>query len=306
MPAVRPPRPSDVDAAPSVPLLKSNEIAALLRVHPKQIYRLLDQGLPARRVGSEWRFVRDEVLAWSEGRSAGTNDPRPAAKSSSLGPPPLLAANGDVVVEILLRLQRESGRPLVGLVQTDAEGALTALRDEQVLFAGFHGETPPSYLDDVRIARLQLGSREVGLAVPGKVPLATIDDLAGRRLAGRPSTAGIRGHLDRALERAGLSLARLRTKLSVHPSHVETIAAIARGEADVALTSAGWARRFGLAFLPLAREPYDILLRAAHLGHPAAVGLCETAQDPALRRALEQLGGYDATGAGAIRYSTGG
>ena len=84
---------------------------------------------------------------------------------------------------------------------------------------------------------------------------------------------------------------------------VETIAAVACGEADVALISAGWARRFGLAFTPIAKEPYDILLRAAHLGLPAAVGLCETAQDAAFEALLAKEGGYDTRGVGAIRYS---
>ncbi len=43
-------------------LLKSVEVAALLNVHPKHVYRLLRRGLPGRRVGGDWRFDRDEVL----------------------------------------------------------------------------------------------------------------------------------------------------------------------------------------------------------------------------------------------------
>jgi excisionase family DNA binding protein len=51
-------------------LLTSTECAALLRVHPKHLYRLLRRGLPGHRVGGgHWRFDRDEVLAWMRTRS---------------------------------------------------------------------------------------------------------------------------------------------------------------------------------------------------------------------------------------------
>jgi putative molybdopterin biosynthesis protein len=52
-------------------LLTSAEVARLLRVHPKHLYRLLRQGLPGRRAGrGHWRFRRDEVLAWLGAREA--------------------------------------------------------------------------------------------------------------------------------------------------------------------------------------------------------------------------------------------
>ena len=41
------------------------EVAQLLRVHQTTIYRLLrGNGLPGFRVGSEWRFSRQAVVAW--------------------------------------------------------------------------------------------------------------------------------------------------------------------------------------------------------------------------------------------------
>jgi excisionase family DNA binding protein len=51
-------------------LLTSAEVAQLLRVHPKHLYRLLRRGLPGHRVdGGHWRFDREEVLAWMRARS---------------------------------------------------------------------------------------------------------------------------------------------------------------------------------------------------------------------------------------------
>lgn len=54
-------------------MLTSVEVAQLLHVHPKHIYRLLRQGLPGHRVGrGHWRFHRAEVLAWFDDRDRGS------------------------------------------------------------------------------------------------------------------------------------------------------------------------------------------------------------------------------------------
>jgi len=50
-------------------LLTSVEVARLLRIHPKHLYRLIRKGLPGLRVGQgNWRFRRQEVIAWFEAR----------------------------------------------------------------------------------------------------------------------------------------------------------------------------------------------------------------------------------------------
>jgi len=50
------------------------EVAGLLRVHPRLIYRLADSGaLPAARVGHKWRFSRRKVVAWLEAGGTASN-----------------------------------------------------------------------------------------------------------------------------------------------------------------------------------------------------------------------------------------
>ena len=133
-------------------MLKSADVAELLRVHPKQVYRLLARGLPAHRVGGEWRFSREEVLAWS---GVPAERPLPLARAQ-VDAPPLLAANGDVVIEILVRQLLTEGKPLVGLVQLDSASALERLVARTILLlAGFHGDAPPSHADAARLARIE-------------------------------------------------------------------------------------------------------------------------------------------------------
>ncbi len=53
-------------AEPAV--LDLGEAAALLRVDTAAVAELAERGeLPGRRVGGEWRFARDTVLAWLGG-----------------------------------------------------------------------------------------------------------------------------------------------------------------------------------------------------------------------------------------------
>lgn len=287
-------------------LLKSGEVARLLRVHPKQIYRLLAQGLPGRRVGAEWRFLRDEVLAWSQHRDAvpaPASQPIPSMPAPAAArPPPLLAANGDVVVEILLRRLRDERGLLLGLVQADRGSAFAHLAEGAVLLAGFHGEPPPSHVAAVRLARIHLVRRDIGLAHPASVRLARVTDLARKRLAGRAGTAGVRAHLDRALADAGTSAAKLRTRILPFDSHREAACALVRGEVDAALLTSAWAARVGMPFLCLATESYDLVLRAENLGEPACVAVCEVAQSPAFRAELGAIPGYEASSSGEIRY----
>src|SRR5262245_66130273 len=107
-PARRPTRPSaparPPRAVPASGLLTTAEAAALLHVHPKQVYRLFARGLPHRRVGDEWRYDRDELLAWSGG------SPRAAVFASV--PPSVVASNGDVAVGLLLALATSETGPV--------------------------------------------------------------------------------------------------------------------------------------------------------------------------------------------------
>jgi excisionase family DNA binding protein len=281
------------------PLLKSADVARLLQVHPKHIYRLLARGLPAHRMGGEWRFSREEVLAWSgvpgEKRA---EEPRRAAPEV----PPLLAANGDIVIEILIARLIAADAPLVGFVQLDRGRALERLAKRAVLLAGFHGAVPPSHLDADRLARVHLVAREIGLALPRGARLRRIKDLAKKRLALRPPSAGVRAHFDAALAKERVTLASLRCKAALFDSHRDAVFAVLRGEADVALTTSAWAERVGLGFFPLAKEPYDLLVYADCLGTPVCVAACEVAQSSAFRKGLGKIAGYDAKNAGEIRY----
>ena len=298
---------STTGAAPE--LLTGAEVAALLRVHPKQVYRLLRQGLPGLRVGGEWRFVHDDVLAWASQR-AGTGEParesEPRASEAPArivvpdAPPPLVAANGDVVIELLLGLLPRAGA-LTGLVQADRSTGQQMLQARRVLAAGVHGGRPPARLGGERLVLLYLAEREVGVAFARGLKVRHQADVVKRRVATRPLTAGVRHVLDGWLDEAGMS-AQVNQRATEHASHQDVVWAVARGEAEVGVTTGAWARRAGLGFLPLASEPYALALFASSIGTPAGVALCETAQGKAFRDRLAAAGGYTSASTGTLRF----
>ena len=295
-----------VPKPPSPPgLLKSSEVAALLNVHPKHVYRLLRRGLPARRVGGDWRFDRDEVLAWAGARQAGEDAPAVAPEQASTGgASPLLAANGDVVVDLLLQLVNERP-PLLGFIRADRDRALDLLAAGEVLLAGSHGRAFPALTAGIRLARIHLVDREVGLAAPAGKAVPAPSRLGRLRLGYRPQSAGVVVHLEKTARDEGLDLDKLLARAVILGSHFEVVSGIARGTLDVGLTSRAWADALGLAFRPLAVESYGLLVRATELPRPEVVRLCEVAQSRRFLDRVAAIPGYSTTGSGVIRYDPG-
>lgn len=284
------------------PWLTSRQVAAVLGVHPKHIYRLLKRGLPGRRVGGEWRFRRDEVLAWSQRGGVTTAPPPAVTESVSAGPASLLAANGDVVVRVLLAHLNAGDGALWGFVQADRTLALRWLGEGRVTAAGSHGGAPPARVGEHRVARVHLVEREVGLAARAEKSIPALGALHRARLASRPVSAGVHAHLVDALHRAKVAPEKALARAKAFASHGEVVDAVLRGEADVGLTTRALAARRGLAFRVLATEGYGLLVRSGDLGAPAVVRLCEVAQSAALRAALGAEAGYDPARSGDIRY----
>ena len=285
--------------AETAALLTSREVADLLRVHPKQVYRLLRRGLPARRVGAEWRFDRAEVMAWSGAEAPRAQPPSPAPGSA---PPSIVAANGDVVVALLLRAANALGAPLLGFVQTDAARGIALLEQGAVLAVGAHAGGFPSHAGGDRAARVHLASREIGLLFRREARPPRLADLRRLRFASRPSTAGVRRLLDAALLRARLDPAAAHRRAVLLDSHLDVVLEVTSGRAEVGLGSRAWGGRAGLAFAPVATEDYGLIVKARDLGDPRVVRICEVAQGQHFRDAVEAEAGYDARGAGDIRY----
>jgi len=281
--------------------LTTVEVARLLNVHPKHVYRLLKRGLPARRVGGDWRFDRDEVLRWAapnEGADRASATQAPVFEGVA---PALLAANGDVAVELLLDLVNDRA-PLVGFVRADRDRALELLAAGEVMLAGSHGRAFPAMSGGMRLARIHVVDREVGLVAPPGKPVPAPARLSRLRFAYRPQSAAVVVHLEKVAKEEKLDLGKMLGKAERLGSHREVVFGVLRGEFDVGLATRAWAETVGLGFRALAVESYGLLLRATDLPRPEIVRICEVAQGRHFLDRIGAIAGYDATGCGVMRY----
>jgi putative molybdopterin biosynthesis protein len=139
-----------------------------------------------------------------------------------------------------------------------------------------------------------------GLVVRPGAQVRGLGDVAGQRLrlVNREPGAQARTLLDRERHRLGLSPAELPGYDSRAAGHLQVAAAIAGGLADAGVSSEPAALAYGLDFIPLASERFDLVLPAKHAASREVQGLLKVLTSPWLLAQLASLPGYDAARCG--------
>ena len=114
----------------------------------------------------------------------------------------------------------------------------------------------------------------------------------------REPGAEARRLLDRELDRLGIDPAELPGYDTRAGGHLQVASAVAAGLADAGVASEPAARAYGLAFVPLADERFDLVLPEAHLGSREVQGLLRVLASPWLLAQLASLPGYDPAACG--------
>ena len=84
-------------------------------------------------------------------------------------------------------------------------------------------------------------------------------------------------------------------------SHLTMAAAIAEGEADLAIGTERISRQMdGIDFIPLLEERYDLALKKEQLDSPPVQKLIAVMNQPAFRRELSRFSGNDYRDSGKI------
>jgi molybdate-binding protein/DNA-binding transcriptional regulator YhcF (GntR family) len=152
---------------------------------------------------------------------------------------------------------------------------------------------------------VRLAERNLGWIVPPGNPLglATIADLSRPqvRFANRQSGSGTRIWLDEALRRAGIDPAHVEGYTDEHTTHSDVARAVAEGAANSGLGLEAVAAAFGLDFVPLLVEPYDLVMPAGKAQNEPYKGLLDWLGSDAARAALSRANGYDCRHTGETR-----
>ena len=127
-----------------------------------------------------------------------------------------------------------------------------------------------------------------------------IQDL-GRKdvtIVNREPGAGSRLMLDSYLQKCGVPVRSVNGYKEIASGHLPAAWQVKMGRADCCLATKTAACVFGLDFIPLESERYDLVIRKQNLNHPGIQILLETLGRTSFRRELEGLGGYDTRIAG--------
>lgn len=143
---------------------------------------------------------------------------------------------------------------------------------------------------------------EQGLVTRAESPVRGVEDLIkkGTRIVNREKGAGSREVLDQHLRAAGISPERIPGYRRIVNGHMPAAQAVAENEADCCIATRSAARAFGLRFIPLATERYDLVIRRQFAKLPAIEAMLDALNRSALRRKLETLAGYDTVHTGEV------
>jgi len=223
----------------------------------------------------------------------------------------------DLTLDLLAQFLAERGRKLVS-ANAGSLGGLVALRRGEAHFAGSHLLDPAtgeynlsyiaSYLPDTPVQLLKWVGRQQGLLVGKNNPkgIQSLRDLARPEVCyvNRQRGAGTRVLLDYHLQQLGITAEMVQGYDQEEYTHLAVAAAVASGRADCGLGIQAAARALDLEFIPLFSERYDLVIPCAHLADPKTRDLLspvfDLMVDPAFRKAVEALEGYEVEDMGQI------
>lgn len=223
----------------------------------------------------------------------------------------LLMAGCDPAMSVLARHLQKANIELV-LAHRNSSQALDLLRSGSVHIAGSHlrdEATGESNLPQVRklfprgtALVFAFAVWEEGIVVAKGNPKAIreIADFArkGIALINREPGSGSRSLLDSSLKRLDIASSKVTGYKQVAHGHLPAAWQVRMGHADCCVATRAAARVFGLDFIPLISERYDLVIRKQHIALPGVQLLLDTLNRTAFRRELEGLGGYDTSAAG--------
>jgi len=220
----------------------------------------------------------------------------------------LLIAGSDPGVSVLLRQLRRNGVDAVAIPRNGTQ-ALDLLEQSMVHVAGLRikDEATGEYNLHVIRERFPKGTvsvasyafREAGIVIARGNPkgIMGIEDLAREdvRIVNREAGSGVRETLDSWLKKHDVPARDIAGYETVETCHMSAAWQVKNGAADCCLAVKAAACAFGLDFITLERERYDLVIRKRNLDNPGVRALLNVLCLAAFRRELEGLGGYDAS-----------
>ena len=194
-------------------------------------------------------------------------------------------------------------------------GGIMAVRRGEAHIAGVHlldegdGSYNTSFIQKYfpggGVRLVECVGRTQGLMLPPGNPqgIRGLEDLAreGLRYVNRQKGSGTRILMDYLCKKSGMDTARIYGYDREEFTHTSVAAQIANRTADAGMGIYSAARLYGLDFLPICMEQYDLLIPDSAFDTPMVQKLLEVLRGGAFRARLERLGGYQVERPGEVR-----
>jgi putative molybdopterin biosynthesis protein len=283
------------------------------------------KGQPVRvcQIGSRWVSVpvsaspyllpEADGIIQRTGKTAGRADLVVFAKEEA-SQKRLVLAGCDPATGLLAHMvEKISGVEIVSAAAS-SKLALTWLSEGKVHIAGSHLEDPKTGEFNLPYIRKQFPDEdfivitfarwEEGFVVAAGNPkrIRKIEDLARKnvKFANREAGSGSRGLLDQLMQTAKMDAQKVQGYNRIAHGHLAAAYCVVSREADVCLATRSAAQTFGLDFVPLHSERYDLVMRKRTAELPAVKAFLDVLQRATLRRKLEVLAGYDTSQTGTL------
>ncbi len=279
------------------------ELAELLRIKERKVYDLAASGtVPCAKITGKLLFPERDVRAWID--SGRTDTPSPA-----LIRPNTFLGSHDPLLDWALR-QSQSG--LATYFDGSADGLARFVAGEGIATGMHLRDRGSGAWNTAAVEHAAAGSNAVlvswatrsrGIVYREDVRrIETLADLTGCRFSARQAGSGSQTLFSDLAAEAGLNLGSL-TMTEPAPSETEAVLAVVRGEADAAFGLQAVAQPYGLTFLPLVEERFDLLVDRRAWFEPALQRLWAFTRTEAFRQYADGLPGYDARQVGEVRWN---
>jgi len=289
-------------------LMTTTEVADYLRLRQRKIYELVRQRrIPCSRITGKLLFPRQTIDLWLA-RQIEFDGPELRVA------PPIAAGSHDVLMEWALRESKCDLAHLAG----GSEDGLRRLAAGQAVLAGLHIVDPASGEYNVPALRslggvadfvlIEWAKRTQGLVVAPGNPLGfrKLADIVRKRarLMTRQRGAGAQILLSHLFAGEGLRLEDVKRAATPALTETDLAAAVLDGEADCGLGIEAVARRFGLGFIPLQSERFDLAMHRRDYFEPPIQKLLAFGRTPAFAAQAAALRGYDVSQFGRVVYNS--
>ncbi len=299
-------------------MMNTKEVAHYLGIHEKQVYALIkSKRIPSTRITGKWVFPKKLIDQWIESnaqRSLG----QAREKSRRIEGALLASGSNDPILDILHTHMRTLYPEFyIFTANTGSTDGLKALNKGYTDIAWSHLFDPktgeynipflPSYVPDIKPVVVNLFCRDMGFLVAAKNPLGIqgFEDLARKevKFINRQKGAGTRVLLDYYLKKLRISHSEIKGYEKEVYTHLEVGISILSKEADVGIATIAVSKFFGLSFIPITTESFDMVLEQSTFFEKGVQAFVEVLNSDEFRKRITKLGNYDFKNSGKILYS---